>query len=78
MTAPKELVINLDEIQITKTAGVALVRLDFVQDGKHVHVHIDLYQHELRASPTLRMTAVNRTKDVTKVLQVRPWSTPST
>ena len=76
-----ELTIDLDAIDIEKEqgfgSGVKVVTIDFVQDGKHVHVHIDLYQHEMKSAPTLRMTAVNRTRDTTRVIQVKPWKTPT-
>jgi hypothetical protein len=54
--------------------GVPLVTLEFIKGGKKVYVHVDIFQHELKPNPTLRMISVNRTKDSTCTVQVRPWA----
>ena len=70
--------IDLDSFDLSKEqgfgSGVALARFDIIQGGKRVTVHVDLFQHELRPDPTIRMTAVGPKKDRVLTLQVRPWT----
>ena len=55
-------------------SGVTVARLNFLRDGKRVTANVDLFQHELRKNPTLRLTIVNRTRDITQTVQVNPWT----
>ena len=78
MSNEKTITVNLDKVDLEREqgygTGLPLVRIDILQGGKRMTVHIDLFKHELRPVPTLRMCAVNRHADVTRTVQVRPWA----
>ena len=62
------------ELEQGFASGVDVVRVDVVRGGKRITVGLDLFQHELKRDPTMRLTAVHRGRDVTRTLQVRPWT----
>ena len=55
-------------------SGVDVVRIDILRGGKRITAGVDLFKHELKRDPTLRLTVVNRGRDVTRTAQVRPWT----
>jgi len=74
---PVELAVGLDGLNLEIEQGVSglpLVRIDFYRGGKRVTAHLSLFQHELRRDPTLRLTVVNRGRDVSRTVQICPWS----
>lgn len=72
-----EITVDLDtlnlELEQGFSSGYHLLTVRFKQGGKDVVAHLDLYQHGMKPSPSLRLCIVNRQKDVTKQVQVRPW-----
>lgn len=70
--------IDLDVIDLATeqafASGIPIVRIDILRGGKRITVHVDLFQHELKRDPTLRVTAVKKSADVTRTIQVRPWT----
>ncbi len=74
---PTTITVDLDSFDLATEQGFAsgypVVRLDIMSGGKRITAHVDLFQHELKRDPTLRLTVVRKSADVTKTVQVRPW-----
>lgn len=73
-----EMQVDLDGFDLATSqgfgTGVPLVTFEFLQGGKKVYVHVDLFQHEMKQGPTLRIAAMNKGRDVLRELQVKPWA----
>lgn len=73
----KSIKVDLDSIDLVKEGGfggMPIVRIDFHSGGKRVTAHVSMYQHELRRDPTLLLTVVNKHKDVSRTVQIHPWT----
>ena len=65
--------VDLDGFDLSLEMAVKLMRFDILKDGKRVTVSVELFQHELKADPTISMTVCNRSRFVTRNAQVKPW-----
>lgn len=76
MKRPIEITVQIDDVKLeTRGAyGHDIALIDFIQNGKRVTAHLNLFQMGHHKNPTLRLTVVNRGDDVTKMVRIRPWT----
>jgi hypothetical protein len=79
--AIKKIKVNLDTFDLSTEqgfgSGVQLARIDIHKGGKRQTVWIDLFQHEMKRDPTIRMGVIGPHKDVTVTAQIKPWTEES-
>ncbi len=77
MTHYETVIIDLDAIDLEREqgfgSGVPVVRVDIFKGGKRITAHLSLFQHEMKRDPTLNLTVVGKSRDVSRRVQVRPW-----
>lgn len=71
----KTITIDLDQTppELAGANGLHVCRVDIISGGKRITAHLNVWQHELRPSPTLRMTVSSQRGYVVREAQAKPW-----
>lgn len=68
-----EITINLDELDLERFGtSMSIARINVIRNGKRETFRVDMVQHAMMRSPTIRMIATARNRDIYREIQVTP------